>query len=136
MDILESPGGNLPTFTTSQWPNVHFYMRQKDQLLKRIQECLDHEKTLPEGVDTTFSNRMTYLNEYGGDAEVNGRKMGRRYRITLGIDWAPMSFTVNWEARDAEGKYNYAFCGGLVCHCSGTDPLAVSLTAQAWGIHT
>lgn len=76
-----------------------------------------------------------YLDDYGG--AVNDGDHRRRFRVTLGRDWAPLSFTVTWEALDpATGVYRLAFDGALIWHGGPNNPLCVSLTPQLWGIHT
>ena len=127
-----------------KYPSIHF----NEPARERLQECLDfinsdgvceHEKG-QEVVDQ-FHERMAYLDGYGGtvgEFHGDGREDDRRrFRVSLGRDFAPLSFSVVWEQLDPErGVYEYCFNGGFICHCCGAETFTVSLTPQYWGIHT
>jgi len=80
-----------------------------------------------------FSQRLGYLDAFGGSMD-DGTRL---FRVTLGRDWAPLSFTILWEQWSEKSQnYEYAFNGGLIWHGGGNDPLTVTLTPMWWGIHT
>jgi len=80
-----------------------------------------------------FDQRLAYLDDFGGSTE-DGMRL---FRVTLGRDWAPLSFSVLWERWSEKSRsYEYAFNGGLIWHGGTNDPLTVTLTPQWWGIHT
>ena len=80
-----------------------------------------------------FDQRLGYLDAFGGTRE-DGRRL---FRVTLGRDWAPYSFSILWEQWSEKSQsYEYAFNGGLIWHGGSNDPLTVTLTPQWWGILT
>ena len=84
-------------------------------------------------IQQEFFQRLAYLDDFGGTSDDGTRP----YRVTLGRDFADLSFTLVWERWNPSTEtYEYAFNGGLIWHGGPNDPLTVSLTPQWWGIHT
>ena len=110
-----------------EWPGVKLY---GEETLTRLIEALKFSDSLniPDH-GGSLRDRMEYLQNYSLD-KLTGR---RRFSVLLTPDWAQHSFGVLWKDT-LSGKT--AFNGGLICHVSGEDPLTVSMTEQAWGIHT
>lgn len=107
--------------------------------LAEVRAFLDRldEQGHPEAiaVQTDFERQLGYLDEFGG--AVSNEDPRRRFEVTLGRDWAPLSFAVTWARLDTRtGEYVYAFNGGLIWHGGANDPLCVNLSASLWGVHT
>lgn len=82
-----------------------------------------------------FEKRIAYLENYGGAVSEGDPR--RRFRVVLGRDWSPMSFTISWYRLDMKtGEYVASFRGGLIWHGGANDPLCVTLTPCLWGVHT
>lgn len=115
------------------------FTQQGEERFAEVQAFLDdlghqgHE--LAAEVRSEFEKRLGYLDDFGGP--VGDEDPRRRFLVTLGRDFAPLSFTVTWEQLDLRtGEYRFAFNGGLIWHGGGNDPLTVALTPCFWGIHT
>jgi hypothetical protein len=121
----------------AMWPHLIFNEAAVARLAEVQEFFVGLEKQRPdlaEEIINEFHARMEYLNNYGG--VVSSTNRARRFRLTLGKDWADKSFSITWEGRDAEGKYRYTCSGGLIWHGGPGDPLTVSVTPQFWGIHS
>lgn len=109
---------------------------------ERLEDVLDllddleaHENPLAARAREEFERRLNYLDEYGGP--VSPEDPRRRYKVSLGGDWAPFCFTVTWHRIELRtGDYIYAMNGGLIWHGGPFDSMVVSLTPMLWGIHT
>lgn len=84
---------------------------------------------------TQLTERLLYLDGYGGTVSETDPR--RRFRVTLGRDLYPLSFTVTWHMlRPDSGEHVYSMNGGLLWHGHG-DPGAVCIEADLlWAIHT
>lgn len=80
--------------------------------------------------------RLMFLDGFGGPVSETDTR--RRFRVTLGSDLYPLSFTVTWESIDREtGDYRFSMNGGLVWHGGPGDSGSVCLEPEVlWGIHT
>lgn len=122
MMIEKSPG----KYTTLEWPNLTFTEKGAARL-EEVESFLVSLGDKGESAKTQFQDRLRYLNEYGRNPDGSGR-----FDITLGSDWAPLSFSVSWYF--ADGRH---FCSGaLIWHGGSNDPLSVTLTDDLWAIHT
>lgn len=126
-----SAAQRISTMTPASWPDLEFTDTGAERL-QEVKHFLLEELPLMDGatpevveaIRKEFLERMDYLNGYGDD----------RYRVSLGRDWAPYSFSLAW-MRKVEGAYRFAFNGGLIFHGAG-ETFTVSLTRQWWGVHT
>jgi hypothetical protein len=115
------------------------FTAQGEERLAEVRAFLDsldeHEHPLAEAARREFEEKLSYLDTFGGD--VSDEDARRRFRVVLGRDFAPLSFTIAWYRLDpATGEHVYAFNGGLIYHGGSNDPLAVTLTPCIFGIHT
>jgi len=105
------------------------------EVLAFLDELDRSEHPIARQARSEFEERLRYLDEFGG--AVSDDDPRRRFSVTLGRDWAPMSFAVSWARLDRQtGEYLHSFAGGLIWHGGGNDPLCVSLTPTLWGVHT
>ncbi len=123
---------------TSRWPHLQFTDTGRtrfDEVVAFLDNLEIENHPHRAEIRADFIDRLDFLDAYGGAiSEGDGR---RRFRVALGRDWAPHSFSVVWEQLDLQsGTYRYAFNGGLIWHGGPDDPLCVSLTPQWFGIHT
>ena len=120
------------------WPNLEFTEAGAERLaevLAFLDELERQEHPVAEQARSEFNERMSYLDGFGGP--VSEEDARRRFRVTLGRDWAPLSFSLTWRRLvAASDEYVYAFNGGLIYHGGSNDPLAVTLTPCVYGIHT
>jgi len=121
-----------------RWPHIRFTEHGQHRFAEVVSflHALETEKhPLGEEIVNDFISRLDYLDSFGG--QVSDTDDRHRYRVTLGRDWAPHSFSIVWEMLDLQaGTYDYAFQGGLIWHGGPGDPLCVTLTPQWFGIHT
>lgn len=90
--------------------------------------------------NNTLSNRLHYLENYGGKSNDGEERM----RVRLMPDGAPHSFYFLIEQRKADGRWSLLFNGGLLFHGphdrSGSgDAPTFSVTLEptvGWSIHT
>lgn len=90
--------------------------------------------------NNALSNRLKYLEEYGGKDDAGNDRM----RVRLMPDFAPMSFFFVIEAKNAEGLWRTLFNGGVIYHGRHDDngggaapTFAVTLEPTVgWSIHT
>ncbi len=123
----------MSPISPERWPNLEFTERGLTRLHEVLYFCDqtdEHPQVLAELLD-----RMKYLNDFGGSvSDIDAR---RKFRVQLGWDFAPLSFSLCWQRLDSSSdEYVYAFNGGLIWHGGSNDPLCISLTPQLWGIHT
>lgn len=140
--MIRCPEPLLHGDTDPRWPNLKFTefgaerLKEVDAFLERLPE------THPARVQ--FKERMDYLNEYGGCVQGPCPTCGqphefkdrRRFKIHLGKDWAPYSFSLVWSRRNEDGTFGYGWNGGLIWHGGENDPLTVNVSGDLWGIHT
>lgn len=116
------------------WPHLLFTdagRERLDEVQAFFDELADHP--LAGKARDELHERLDYLDSYGGSDD-DGR---RRFQVTLGRDWAPLSFTVAWHALHRQsGAYQPAFHGALIWHGGSNDPLSVTLTPCLWALHT
>ncbi len=124
--------------SADRWPHLHFTPGGLEQLAL-VQAFLDkldsdrHEHAA--ACRAELLDRLYYLDHFGG--EVSDADPRRCFRVHLGRDWAPLSFTLVWERLNrATGEYVYGWNGGLIYHGGNNDPLCVTLSPKIWGIHT
>jgi len=134
-----------------RYPNLHFTESGYTRLAMTVGWLLgrEDEETLAQYLD----ERLTYLNGYGAE---EGK--APRYRVSLGDDRMPGSFTLAWFNRTdkVEGSrmemnierwenneyktvlYSYAWNGGLILHGGGNETFTVRVgdDSNPWGIHT
>lgn len=117
-------------------PGVHRGRAERvAEVLAFLDELERRQHPLAERARSEFTERMSYLDSFGGAVSEDDAR--RRFRVTLGRDWAPLSFSLTWRRLvAAPDEYVYAFNGGLIYHGRSIDPLAVSLTPVLFGIHS
>jgi len=122
----------------STWSNLVFTEAGQGRLaeiVRFLQGLYDQGQPRAAEVEAEFRDRMQYLDEFGG--QVSEQDPRRRFRVTLGRDWAPMSFTITWaQWTPSIEDYAFSMSGALIWHGGSNDPLCVSLTPQLWGIHS
>ena len=121
------------------WPDLSFTaqgLARYAEVLKFLRELEAEKHEFAAEIVQCFIERLDYLNGYGGS--LSDEDPRPRFRVELGHDWAPLSFSLSWLRYDpkAPDSYAYAWCGGLTWHGGGNDPLTISLTPQWFGIHT
>jgi hypothetical protein len=140
----------LDTYSISRrYPNLSFSESGLTRLAMTVGWLLGHEDR--EALAEYLDERLRYLDEFGGKTE-DGKFA--RFRVVLGDDRLPGSFTLAWHAKvsDPEGTrrelnvehgtetamYKYAWNGGLILHGGGNETFTVRLGSDnnPWGIHT
>ncbi len=83
-----------------------------------------------------LERQLRYLNDFGGTISKTDTR--RRFRITIGRDFALLSFTITWESYSrATDDYAFTMQGALIWHGGTNDPLSVCLDRDAlWAVHT
>ena len=120
-------------------PNLMFTeqgIARLDDVMTFLQKLDEADHPLAKRAREQFLDRLRYLNEYGGPVSADDPL--RRYRVTLGWDWAALSFSVTWSSLNRmTGEYAGMLQGGLIWHGGPNDPFVVNLDPNAlWGIHT
>ncbi len=128
----------MSTTCAQPWASISFSDSGRDRLdevMAFLDDLEQQEHPLAAMARAEFTERMNYLNDFGGAvSDVDDR---RRFRVTLLADWAPLSFGITWYRLNREtGEYLFAFRGGLIFHGGSNDPLCVSVTPCIFGIHT
>ena len=100
-----------------------------------IADLAKQQHPIAEMAREEFERRLAYLDDYGGPVSDDDHR--RRFRVVLGRDWSPMSFSITWyRLVPATNEYVHAFNGGLIWHGGANDPLCISVTPCLFGIHT
>ncbi len=100
-----------------------------------LEELNDQSQPVARQAREELAKQLGYLDDYGGPVSDDDPR--RRFKVVLGRDWSPLSFTIIWYRLDFQtGEYVYAFQGGLIWHGGANDPLCVSVTPCLFGIHT
>jgi hypothetical protein len=121
------------------WQHLEFTELGRKRL-KEVNAFLDRltaaEHPLAERARDELAERLAYLDGYGGT--LSDTDLRRRFRVTMGADMYPLSFTITWFCLDrATDAYAFSMRGGLVWHGGPGDPLSVCLDPEVlWVIHT
>jgi len=128
----------LELLAARRWPRLKFTdaaLRRLDELMVFLDQLWEDRHPHAEDVEVALHAALERLDRYGGP--ISDEDPRRRFRITLGQDFAPLSFSLLWERLDLQtGTYTLCMQGGLIWHGGSNDPLAITCTPSWFSIHT